>query len=57
MKTIENKGFLPTPNTVGQSVAVKTPTAFRIANKINGFEPVSYGTALCVCVYFAWRAN
>jgi hypothetical protein len=46
MKTIENKGFLPIPNAMGRSVSVKTPAAFQIANKINGFEHVSYGTAV-----------
>ena len=46
MKTTENKGFLTTPNPMGRSVAVKTPANFQIANKINGFEHISYGTAL-----------
>jgi hypothetical protein len=46
MKTIENQGFLTTPNAMGRSVPVKTPTAFQITNKIKGFEHVSYGTAL-----------
>src|ERR1035437_9157226 len=46
MKTIKEKFFLPTPNAVGRSVAVKTPTTFRIANKTSGFEYVFYGTAL-----------
>jgi hypothetical protein len=31
---------------MGRSVAVKAPTSFQIANKINGFEHISYGTAL-----------
>jgi hypothetical protein len=46
MKTIENKGFLTDPNAMGRSVAVKTPANYPIANKINGFMHVSYGTAL-----------
>ena len=46
MKTIENQGFLTTPNAVGRSEAVKMPANFKISNKINGFEHVSYGTAL-----------
>lgn len=46
MKTTEYKGFLPCLDAMGWSVPVKTPTAFQIANKINGFEHVSYGTAL-----------
>ena len=46
MKTVENKGFLPTPNAVGWSVAVKTAADFKNTNKINGFEHVSYGMAL-----------
>ena len=46
MKTIGIKGFLPGPNAMGRSVPAKTPAAFQITNKINGFEHVSYGTAL-----------
>jgi hypothetical protein len=46
MKTIENKGFLPTPNAMGRSVPVKTPVNLQITNKINGFEHIFYGTAL-----------
>jgi hypothetical protein len=48
MKTVENMGFLPTPNAMGRSVAVKTPTNFHYTNKINGFEHVFYGTALTI---------
>jgi hypothetical protein len=46
MKPIENKGFLLMPNAGGQRVPVKTPPTFQIANKTNGFEHISYGTAL-----------
>jgi hypothetical protein len=46
MKTIENQGFLTTLNAMGRTVPVKTPAAFQIANKINCFEHVPYGTAL-----------
>lgn len=46
MKTVEYKGFLRTPNAMGWSVVVKTPAALQITNKINGFERISYGTAL-----------
>ena len=46
MKTIGNRGFLRTLNAMGRRVPVNTPPAFTIANKINGFEHVSYGTAL-----------
>jgi len=46
MKIIENQCFLTTPNAMGRSVPAKTPAAFQIANEINGFEHVSYGTAL-----------
>lgn len=46
MKTVENKGFLTTQNAMGRSVPVKTPATFQITNEINGFEHVSYGTAL-----------
>ena len=46
MKTTENKGFLPPPKTMGQSVAVKSPVAFQKTNKINAFAHVSYGIAL-----------
>jgi hypothetical protein len=49
MKTIENKGFLPVPHAIGQSVPVKTQHTFQIANKINGFEHISYGSALKIC--------
>ena len=31
---------------MGRSVPLKTPIRFQIANKINGFVHVSYGTAL-----------
>ena len=54
MKTIENKGFLPSLNAMGWSVPVKTTTAFQIPNKINGFEHVSYGMVLnLLCVFVA----
>jgi hypothetical protein len=46
MKSIENKGFLTTPSAMGRSVAVKLPANFQIANKISGFEHISYGTTL-----------
>ena len=46
MKTTENKGFLPTPKTMGQSMAVKSLVAFQKTNKINAFAHVSYGMAL-----------
>jgi hypothetical protein len=46
MKTIENKSFLPVPHVIGQSVPIKTPHVFQIANKINGFEHISYESAL-----------
>jgi hypothetical protein len=46
MKTAENKGFLTFLNAMGRSVPLKTPIRFQIANKINGFVHVSYGTAL-----------
>ena len=46
MKNIGNQGFLTTPNAMGRSVPVKMPAAFQIANATNGFEHVSYGTAL-----------
>jgi hypothetical protein len=46
MKKIENQGLLTSPNTMGRNVPVKTPTAFQIANKINGFVHISYGMAL-----------
>ena len=46
MKTIENQGFLTTPDAMGRSGPVKTPAAFQIANEISGFEHVPYGTAL-----------
>jgi hypothetical protein len=46
MKTIENQGFLATPNAIGRSEAVKTPACFQNASKVNGFEHISYGTAL-----------
>ena len=48
MKTAENKGFLTFLNAMGRSVPLKTPIRFQIANKINGFVHVSYGTALCL---------
>lgn len=46
MKIIENQGFLTTLGSMGRSVAVKAPSSFQIANKINGFEHIFYGTAL-----------
>jgi hypothetical protein len=46
MKTIGNQGFLTISNATGRIVSVKTPSAFQIANKINGFEQISCGTAL-----------
>jgi hypothetical protein len=46
LKTAENKGFLTFLNAMGRSVPQKTPIRFQIANKINGFVHVSYGTAL-----------
>jgi hypothetical protein len=46
MKIVENKGFLPTPNAMGWSLAVKTPADFQNTNKINDFEHVSYGMVL-----------
>jgi hypothetical protein len=46
MKISENQGFLATPNAMGWDVPVKMPAVFQIANKINGFKHVSYGTAL-----------
>jgi polysaccharide biosynthesis/export protein len=46
MQTIENKGYLTTPDARGRSVPDITPAAFQIANEINGFEHISYGTAL-----------
>jgi hypothetical protein len=46
MKTIENQGFLTTSGAMGRSGPVKKPSSFRISNKINGFEHISYGTAL-----------
>ena len=46
MNSVENQGFLTTPDAMGRSVPVKTPSSCQIANKINGFEHVSYGTAL-----------
>src|ERR1017187_9278962 len=46
LKTAENKGFLTFLNALGRSVPLKTPIRFQIANKINGFVHVSYGTAL-----------
>jgi len=52
MKTIENKGFLTTPSAMGRSVAVTSPASFQIANKTNGFEHVSYGTALKTICWF-----
>ena len=48
METIGNQGFLPTLNAMGRSVPVIMPAAFQIANEINGFEHISYGTALCL---------
>jgi hypothetical protein len=39
-------GVLPTPNAKRQSVPVKMPAGFQIANKINDFEYVSCETAL-----------
>jgi len=46
MKTVENKGFLTTPNAMGRSVVAKPPVAVQKANKINCFVHISYGTAL-----------
>ncbi len=46
MKTIENRGFFTTPTAMGRSVSIKSPARFKIANKFNGFEHISYGTAL-----------
>ena len=46
MKNVENKGFLPIPNAMGQSVPVKMPVVFQITNKINGFMHVFYGSAV-----------
>src|ERR1039458_10075092 len=46
LKTAENKGFLTFLNAMGRSVPLKTPIRFQIANKINCFVHVSYGTAL-----------
>ena len=46
MKTIENQGFLTTSSAMGRSVSVRSPSSFKIVNKINSFERVSYGTAL-----------
>jgi hypothetical protein len=37
---------MPTPNTMEQSVPVKTPAAFQITNKINCVEHISFGTTL-----------
>jgi len=48
VKPIQNQGFLTTPKAMGLNVPVKTPTAFRIINEINGFVHNSYGTALNV---------
>ena len=56
MKTIKKKGFLPTLNAMGRSGLVKTPAAFQIANKINGFEHISYETALISFRNFFWCA-
>jgi hypothetical protein len=53
MKTIENQGFLPIPNAMGLSVAVKTQAAFQIINKINGFAHVFHGTALAKKLKFS----
>jgi hypothetical protein len=46
MKTIDNKGFLPTPHAMGRSVPAKKASPFQIVNKVNGFAHDSYGTAL-----------
>jgi hypothetical protein len=46
MKNVENKGFLPISNVMGQSVPAKMRVAFRITNKINGFMHVFYGSAV-----------
>ena len=46
MKTLENQPFLRLPFPVGRSVSLKTHSDVRNANKIKGFEHVSYGTAL-----------
>jgi hypothetical protein len=52
MKTIENQGFLTTSDAMGRSMLVKSPSSFTIANKINGFEHISYGMALNCFVRF-----
>jgi hypothetical protein len=57
MKTIENKGFLATSDAMGRSVPVKAPAAFQIANKINGFVHISYGTALQKIKYYWLHIN
>jgi hypothetical protein len=55
LKTAENKGFLTFLNAMGRSVPLKTPIRFQIANKINGFVHVSYGTALeKIDKYWQW---
>ena len=46
VKTLENQPFLRLPFPVGRSVSLKTHSDVRNANKIKGFEHVSYGTAL-----------
>jgi hypothetical protein len=37
MNTIENQGFVASPDTMGWSVPVNTPCNFKIVNKINDF--------------------
>ena len=46
MKTLRNQAFSPVLDPVGRNVATKTGSDVRNTNKINGFEHVSYGTAL-----------
>ena len=46
MKTLENMGFSQLLHSVGWSVWVKPQAKVTKANKINGFEHDSYGTAL-----------
>jgi hypothetical protein len=43
---------------MGRSVPVKTQVNLQITNKINGFEHISYGTALiCLFVFMAICGN
>jgi len=48
MKTVKNKGFSAFLHVMGQSVGVKTPTRFEIANEINGFVHISYWSAVII---------